>query len=156
MGFEKPLQLILSEIISFDVLFDLRAQGIALLQGPRRGRFLMSEVPLCSANTNTASNNTLQGYLAHKKNRTPPKDGHRSLGMVLLQGPRGWRFLMSEVPLSRVRMGSGRRSRRASRRARGDALSLSLSLSLSLARARARALSRARSLARSFALSRAI
>ena len=26
---------------------------------------------------------------------------HRALGMVPLQGPTGWRFLMSEVPLKR-------------------------------------------------------
>ena len=31
--------------------------------------------------------------------RRPPQDHHRALGMVLQQGPRGWRFLMSEVPL---------------------------------------------------------
>ena len=41
---------------------------------------------------------TMQGYLAHKKTPTP-LDRHRSLGMVLLQGPRGVRFLISEVPL---------------------------------------------------------
>jgi len=40
----------------------------------------------------------VQGYLAHKK-RTPPWDYHRALGTGLLQGPRGGRFLMSEVPL---------------------------------------------------------
>ena len=37
---------------------------------------------------------TLQGYLAHK---TPPPP--RGLGIGLLKGPRGRRFLMSEVPL---------------------------------------------------------
>ena len=40
----------------------------------------------------------LQGYLAQKK-RPPPKDPRRALGIVLLQGPRGRRFLMGEVPL---------------------------------------------------------
>ena len=40
----------------------------------------------------------IQGYLAHKK--TPaPLDHHRALGIGLLQGPRGKRFIMSEVPL---------------------------------------------------------
>ena len=39
-----------------------------------------------------------QGYLAYKK--TPPhQDHHRLLGIVLLQGPRGMLFLMSEIPL---------------------------------------------------------
>ena len=33
------------------------------------------------------------------RNRPPPYDHHRALGMVLLQGPRGALFLMSEVPL---------------------------------------------------------
>ena len=63
----------------------------------------------------------LHGYLAHKKphpplrtlpyehrayrgtslirNRTPPYEHHRALGMVLLQGPMGALFLLSEVPL---------------------------------------------------------
>ena len=40
----------------------------------------------------------VQGYLAHKK-PPPPQDFHRALGIVLLQGPKGARFLMSEVPL---------------------------------------------------------
>jgi len=39
-----------------------------------------------------------QGYLAYKK-PPPPSDHHRPLGIVLLWGPRGVRFLMSEVPL---------------------------------------------------------
>ena len=29
----------------------------------------------------------------------PPQDRHRALRICLLKGPRGWRFLMSEVPL---------------------------------------------------------
>ena len=33
------------------------------------------------------------------KKQPPPYDHHRALGMVLLQGPRGRRFLMTEVPL---------------------------------------------------------
>jgi len=33
------------------------------------------------------------------RNRPLPDDHHRPLGTVLLQGPRGGRFLMSEVPL---------------------------------------------------------
>ena len=41
----------------------------------------------------------IQGYLAHKKQPSPPKDYHRPLGMGLLQGPRVAPFLMSEVPL---------------------------------------------------------
>ena len=38
------------------------------------------------------------GYLTHKKTPTP-YDRYRVLGIVLLQGPRGVRFLISEVPL---------------------------------------------------------
>ena len=49
----------------------------------------------------------LDGYLAHQKH-PPPQDPHRSLGIVLLQGPTGVVFLMIEVPLYRA----------ASRRAR--------------------------------------
>ena len=40
----------------------------------------------------------MQRYLAHKK-PPPPWDRHRTLRIFLLQGPRGRRFLMSEVPL---------------------------------------------------------
>ena len=40
----------------------------------------------------------LQGYLAHKK-YPPPQDPPRTLGIGLRYGPRGERFLMSEVPL---------------------------------------------------------
>ena len=40
----------------------------------------------------------VQGYLAHQK-PTPPRDHHRALGIGLLQGPRGGRFFLSEVPL---------------------------------------------------------
>jgi len=44
----------------------------------------------------------LQGYLAHKK-PPPPKDHHRTLGMVLLYGARRVVSLMSEVPLYHAR-----------------------------------------------------
>ena len=45
-----------------------------------------------------ASRFDAQGYPVHKK--TPnPLELHRALGMVLLYGPRGRRFLMSEVSL---------------------------------------------------------
>ena len=37
--------------------------------------------------------------MPHKKPPPPPQERHRSLGMVLLQGPAGLQFLMSEVPL---------------------------------------------------------
>ena len=43
-----------------------------------------------------ATRPAVQGYLAHKKPQ-PPLGTPR--GICLLQGPRGWRFLMSEVPL---------------------------------------------------------
>jgi len=43
----------------------------------------------------------LQGYLAHKKTPTHPWDPARTLGIGLRQGPRGVRFLISEVPLYR-------------------------------------------------------
>ena len=33
------------------------------------------------------------------RNSPPPYDHHRDLGIVLLYGPRGALFLMSEVPL---------------------------------------------------------
>ena len=45
-----------------------------------------------------ASGGVVQGYLAHK-NRHPPRDSHGALGIGQLKGPRGVRFLMSEVPL---------------------------------------------------------
>jgi len=35
------------------------------------------------------------------RNRRRPQDFHRDLDIVLLQGPKGARFLMSEVPLYR-------------------------------------------------------
>ena len=38
-------------------------------------------------------------YRAHKKQPIPPWDHLRTLGIVLLQGPRRGVFLMSEVPL---------------------------------------------------------
>ena len=37
----------------------------------------------------------VQGYLAHKK-QPPPQGHHRALGIILLKGPRGGWFLMSE------------------------------------------------------------
>ena len=37
--------------------------------------------------------------MPNKKPPPPPQERHRSLGMVLLQGPAGLQFLMSEVPL---------------------------------------------------------
>jgi hypothetical protein len=40
----------------------------------------------------------LQGYLAYKK-PPHPWDHHRALGMRLLYGPRGGRFLSGEVPV---------------------------------------------------------
>ena len=42
-----------------------------------------------------------QPYRATSLTRTspPPQDHHRALGIALLYGPRGARFLMSEVPL---------------------------------------------------------
>ena len=40
----------------------------------------------------------VQRFLAQRR-LPPPQDRHRSLGMVLLQGPTGWWFLPSEVPL---------------------------------------------------------
>ena len=40
----------------------------------------------------------VQGSLAHKK-QPPPLDHHRTLGIVLLKGPRRGVFLMSEVPV---------------------------------------------------------
>ena len=33
------------------------------------------------------------------RSRIPPQDHDRTLGMVLLKGPAGWRFLKSEVHL---------------------------------------------------------
>ena len=48
-----------------------------------------------------------QGYLAHKKQQPPLEDHHRATGIVLLQGPRGVRFLMREVPLYCSLLGGG-------------------------------------------------
>ena len=45
-----------------------------------------------------ASGLCLQGYLAHQK-RPPPQDPPRTLPIGLRWGPRGVRFLVSEVPL---------------------------------------------------------
>ena len=36
------------------------------------------------------------------RNYLPPQDHRRALGIGLLQGPRGWHFLMSEVALQRT------------------------------------------------------
>ena len=41
----------------------------------------------------------VQGYLAHKRALTT-EDRCRALGIAILKGPRGLRFLMREVPLS--------------------------------------------------------
>ena len=41
----------------------------------------------------------LQGYLAHKKSAPLAWDHRRTLGKVLLQGPRRVVFLMSKAPL---------------------------------------------------------
>ena len=80
----------------------------------------MSEVPLEDArgacpqnvgiNTQLISDE-VQGYLAHKK--TPiPLGSPRTLGIGLLKGPTGRRFLMNEVPLY---MQSGAAFQRTSR-----------------------------------------
>ena len=45
-----------------------------------------------------------QEYLVQKKHPSP-WDHHRSLGIGLLQGPTGWVFLVSEVPLYPPRVG---------------------------------------------------
>jgi len=50
----------------------------------------------------------IQGYLAYKKPSTPHSDQRKTIGIGLLQGPAGRRFLMSEVPLKGV---EGRGSR---------------------------------------------
>ena len=41
--------------------------------------------------------------MANKKQSPPLQDYHRALGIVLLQGPRGALFRMSEVPLRPAR-----------------------------------------------------
>ena len=53
----------------------------------QQGHFALTEPP-----------SPLKGYLADKK-QPPPYDQHKTLGIVLLQGPRRGVFLMSEVPL---------------------------------------------------------
>ena len=68
----------------------LRALGNSVSSGQRRARGREREVdrvPVQYRGTSLV------------RNRTPPKGPHRALGIVLLQGPRGRRFLMSEVPL---------------------------------------------------------
>ena len=52
-------------------------------------------IPSCNRRV---SEFALQDHLAHKKQR-PPQNLHKALGIVLLQGPRGTLFFMSEVPL---------------------------------------------------------
>ena len=66
----------------------------------------------------------LQGYLAHKKS-PPPQDHHRALDILLLQGPRGALFLMSEVPLWTLQ---GLLEVKDTRRPLGDYLLLGLAL----------------------------
>ena len=41
---------------------------------------------------------TVQGYLAHEE-QPPASEYHRTLGIVLLEGPRRGVFIVSEVPL---------------------------------------------------------
>ena len=53
---------------------------------------------MCAPLATESNRQHLQGYLAHKK-PPPPYYYLRALGIVLLQGPREWRFLMSDVPL---------------------------------------------------------
>ena len=45
-----------------------------------------------------AAGRFLQRHLAYTKTPTP-QNHHWALGIRLLEVPRGWRFLMSEVPL---------------------------------------------------------
>ena len=82
-----------------------------LLQGPRRGLFLMSEVTLYPSSGDGVEfvpqnvhgrtcepTRHSQGYLAHKKHPPPG-----TLEWDYIQGPRvalrGWLLLMTEVPL---------------------------------------------------------
>ena len=64
-----------------------RTHNLVLSMSPSASETLVTEVR--------------QGYLAHKKHPQPPLDRHRALGIVLLQGPRGALFFMSEVPMQR-------------------------------------------------------
>ena len=68
--------------------------------GPRRGSrsFLFF-----SQMKHTVHRTPLYRYIARKKLLPPPLGHHRALGIVLLQGPSGVRFPMSEVPLYRRR-----------------------------------------------------
>ena len=73
----------------------------------RGGWFLMSEVSLHPSLTHAICGNLRarackhealrqpQGTLAHKK-MPPPQENCRALGIALLQGPRGRRFLIVE------------------------------------------------------------
>ena len=63
---------------------------------------------------------SLQGYLAHKQTPTP-LGLPRTLGIGLRQGPRGVRFLVSEVPLYASIRGN-RRERKLERKYRGTSL----------------------------------
>ena len=65
----------------------------AVLEG---GRFPIGRH--VSWNTSSELSPGVQGYLAHKK-QPSPQGRHRSLGIGLLQGPVGFWFPMSEVPL---------------------------------------------------------
>ena len=51
--------------------------------------------------TITMCRGPIQGYLTDEK-PPPQQDFHRALGRVLLQGPRGAQFLLSEAPLYHV------------------------------------------------------
>ena len=64
-------------------------------EGGRAGRLFTPAITEVSGSTSKGS----QGYHARKKT-PPPYEHHRSLGIVLLHGPTGWRFLISEVNLS--------------------------------------------------------
>ena len=96
--------------------------GIVLLKGPRRGAFLMSQVPLycgvrvlqrgggCS-HASRSSPLCIQGYLAH--NRPPtPWDPPRTLGIDLRQGPKEVIFFVSEATLYMVAMFRSIRNKR--------------------------------------------
>ena len=85
----------------------MRLRGTTL-EGPRHSLKVQVRIPdldageglenCCSAPSRCSLPADLKGYLAHKK-PPPPQDHHRPLGIVLLQGPRGLHFFMSEVPL---------------------------------------------------------
>ena len=65
-----------------------------------RWAFLMIEVILYRGVLRRARlESALYRVTSPIRNSSPPSDHHRALGIVLLQGPRGALFLMSEVPL---------------------------------------------------------